>query len=143
MRPLLTGGDGTPLLESGPKPLDAISVPIDPVTAGNRGLVLLGRYGRCGAEIAAGLAERVAGLAAIGHGPEWRPGLAGQQAFGLGQLGSLAWGECQGDRPATGVGERPRLGPVAVSEAAKGMSLDILFRRQVPSWRRRPSGAPA
>jgi hypothetical protein len=143
VRLLLTGGDGTPLLEAGPKPLDAIPVPLDPVTAGNRGLVLPGRYGRCGAEIAAGLAERVAGLAAIGHGPERRPGQADQQAFGLGQLGGLAWGECRRNRSAAGIGERPRLGPVAVSEAAKGLSLDILLRRQVPPWRRRPSGAPA
>ena len=40
---LVAGGHGTPLLQPGPQPLDDIAVVVNPVRAGHRCLVALGR----------------------------------------------------------------------------------------------------
>ena len=65
----VAGCEGSPLLQPGPDPLDHIALGVDPVGAGNRGLISLGWDSRPRAHAPDALAEPAAGIAAVGRNP--------------------------------------------------------------------------
>ena len=83
---LVAGGHGAPFLDSGPETLDEVAVVVDPVLAGDGGLVAPDGDGEAGAEVPDVLAKRMGGVTAIGHDPLGHAGQAIEQGDGLGQF---------------------------------------------------------
>src|SRR5215208_462929 len=116
---LVAGGDGAPLLESGPEALDEVPVAVDVVGAGYRRFVALGRDRGPRAQVPDMLPKGVAGVAAVAHDPLGHPGQAVEQRHGVRQFMRLARREAEGDGASFAVGDHAGLGAIATTRAPK------------------------
>ena len=108
-------GNGAPLFQPRPEPLDHIAVVLSPVWAGDRRLVALGwdSWGR--APLPDVLPERMARVAPVGHDPQRHARQSVQQGDGRWELVGLPWREREGDCPARAVGDHAGLGSKAAT----------------------------
>src|SRR3954452_9842171 len=101
--------DSTPFFQPSPEPLDLIAVVVDPVWAGDGGLVALWRDRRPRTQAPDVLAKSVTGIASVGHHPLRHARQTVEQRNGMGQFMSLAGSQDDGDCPSEPVGDHAGL----------------------------------
>lgn len=112
---LVARGDGAPLLEARPEPLDDVAVVVDPIRTSELLLVALGRdRGACtgGPDV---LAEAVAGIAAVAHDPLGHAGQLVEERNGVRQFVGLPRGVAEGNGAPSSVGDHASLGAIAAT----------------------------
>src|SRR4051812_28925407 len=122
-RLLIAGRHRPPLFEPRPEPFYVVAIVVDPLRAGHRGFVLLGRDRRTRAQVPDVLAKGVAAQASVRHHPLWHARQALQKGNCMGQLVGLARRQDEGHRPSKPVGDPARLGAVAATRAAQRLTL--------------------
>jgi hypothetical protein len=110
---------------------DPLAIGVDPGTTSNRRLVLSGRNGWGRAKLPDRLAQRMAGIATVGHRPHRRARQEVQQPLGLGQFRRLARRDHERDRPATSIGQDMTLGAVAAARATERLGFAAGLRRPI------------
>ena len=116
---LVSGGDGPPLLELGPEPLDPIAVEIDPIrTCDGRIAASCGDGWSC-AHVPDSLSESMAGVSSICDDPFGRSRQSFEQGLCVGKLMGLTLVKAEGERPTGRIGDHAGFGPIAATRAAK------------------------
>src|SRR4051812_20002879 len=100
-----------------------VAIGVDPVRAGDRAFVLLGRDRRTRAQAPDVLAKGVAAQASVRHHPFRHPGQALQERDRMRQFMRLARSQDEGHRASKPVGDHARLGAVAATRAAQRLTL--------------------
>lgn len=119
----VAGGDGPPLLEPGPQPLDDVAVGVDPLRTGKRCLVGLGRDRWPCTGSPDRLAEAMTGVAAVTHHPLRHARKLIEQRKGVGQFVRLTGHDAERDGASSPVGDHAGLGAIAATRAAKSFTI--------------------
>src|SRR3954453_15135132 len=122
-RLLIAGGNGAPLFQPRPEPLDVVAIGVDPLRAGDLFLVALGGDRRASAQAPDVLAKGVTAQASISHHPLRHTGQAVEERDGMREFMGLTRSQDEGHRPSEPVGDHARLGPIAPTRAAQRFTL--------------------
>lgn len=111
-----------PLLEARPQSLDDVAVAVDPVGAGDRRLVALGRHPRTRTGVPDVVAEAMAGIAAVAHHPLGHAGQLAEEWDGVRQFVRLSRRDAKADGAASSVCDHAGLGAIAATRPAKSFT---------------------
>src|SRR4051812_5411563 len=114
--------NGTPFFQPSPEPLDLVAVVVDPVWAGDGGLVALWRDRRPRTQAPDLLAKGVTAIASVGHHPLRHARQTVEQRNGMGQLVRLTRRQDEGERATEPVGDHAGLRAEATTRAAQRLA---------------------